>query len=240
MDTAAFGNIDYISRAALYNSSVDFKFAIYHHVVLIVRESPRKASVIQLHYAGSHARRFFERNNVFERYSVLFERLTLYGLRLYADDDYDVIREGFFAIGNFGLNVGYRFNEITALELRNELQLSSTALEGSEQFSASGANAVTAYDPSTASGDFGALSSLSLSVSPFKSLNLSFKPHFDAAVVKSRNLEYVDIYGAGLSAELKYHGFFISLDLSAAIGKRPYDDCDDGQIFFRVGYDFFN
>ena len=160
--------------------------------------------------------------------------------RLYADDDYDVIKEGFFAIGNFGLNVGYRFNEITVLELRNELQLSSTALEGSEQFLASGANAVTAYDPSTASGDFGALSSLSLSVSPFKSLNLSFKPHFDAAVVKSRNLEYVDIYGAGLSTELKYHGFFSSLDLSAAIGKRPYDDCDDAQIFFRVGYDFFN
>lgn len=160
--------------------------------------------------------------------------------RLYADDDYDVIKEGFFAIGNFGLNVGYRFNEITVLELRNELQLSSSALEGSEQFSASGANAVSAYDPSTASGDFGALSSLSLSVSPFKSLNLSFKPHFDAAVVKSRNLEYVDIYGAGLSTELKYHGFFSSLDLSAAIGKKPYDDCDDGQIFFRVGYNFFN
>ena len=160
--------------------------------------------------------------------------------RLYADDDYDVINEGTFVVGNFGFNAGYRFNEITAIELRNELQLSSTALEGSEQFSASGADAVTAYDPSAASGDFGALSSLSLSLTPFKSLDLALKPHFDAAVVKSRHLEYVDLYGTGVSVNLKYHGFFSSLDLSAAVGKKPYADCDDGQIFFRVGYDFFN
>ena len=125
--------------------------------------------------------------------------------------------------------------------LRNELQLHQLRLKGQNNFLASGADAVTAYDPSAVSGDCGALSSLSLANFPvLKNFDISFKPHLDAAAVKSRNFKYVDIYGAGLSAELKYHGFFSSLDLSTVIGKKPYEDCDDGQIFFRIGYDFFN
>lgn len=189
------------------------------------------------HSTAAYGTLTFEHKN--ERFFLSgFAKATLG--RLYADDDYNVINDGSFVIGNFGINAGYRFNEVTAVELRNELQLASTALEGSEQFLASGADAVTAYDPSAVSGDCGALSSLSLAISPFKNFDLSFKPHLDAAAVKSRNFKYVDIYGAGLSAELKYHGFFSSLDLSTVIGKKPYEDSDDGQIFFRIGYDFFN
>ena len=188
-----------------------------------------------------HAVAGYSSLNLQTNYANFFTSSFLKGIwgHLYIDDKYGFNDENSYVIGNVGVNLGYRFNDFSSIGLQSKFQVASASLEGSEQFSITGPDGVDAYEPSLVLGDGGALASLFLDFTPFKNIDFSLSPHLDAATAKYRGFEYQNAYGAGIVADIKFHGLFAKAQFSKTLGKKPFPECDDSQFFFNVGFNFF-
>ena len=104
MDMGIFRNINNISRISRYHASVNlnFQYPVNDQVILIIRQRPFKAGVVQFHNAASHSGCFFQGHHIFQRHAFLLKRLTFYSVCLNFQDSAGVFFLYKIFFGSFG------------------------------------------------------------------------------------------------------------------------------------------
>ncbi|MBU3827248.1 MAG: hypothetical protein IAA31_07140 [Candidatus Anaerobiospirillum merdipullorum] len=156
--------------------------------------------------------------------------------KLTNDDDFSLYDENIFKILNLNALLSYRLNDELSLNTELEVQYTPDDVDSSEEFVAGGASAVSGFDSNVLAADSGALIKLYPELKPFAGVDFAIRPNFKAAMVKDKYYPRDTLASVGLELAAQYQGLYATLSLDAALGDRPYDDLDDGKVWFEVGF----
>ncbi len=156
--------------------------------------------------------------------------------KLENDDDFELYDEGVYQLLNLSALFSVKAADSLSFNTLLETQFTADDVDGSEEFTAGGADAVSGFDSSTLSGDSGALIKIYPEIKPFAAFDLAVRPNFKAAVVKDKDCERDTLSSVGLELAASFKGFYGKLSLDLATGDKPYTDLDDGKVWFELGY----